>query len=180
MRLKTFHVFALFRAVVIDIVVGIAVFLPFSACFARNHQTARTTAQQTTKDLWVVVFAFAWATTHSQDRLDLVKELFAHNRYMFALVQLAYIAEVSIVERVCQNMTDLVFFKWLAATGLYAVFGKESSNILKSLIAFGVSLKGCNDQRRTPLVYDYAFGAQVVNVAERGMARVFAPTNFLA
>ncbi|MGB4800847.1 MAG: hypothetical protein WBP03_05025 [Candidatus Saccharimonadales bacterium] len=117
---------------------GVAIFLVFSARFASNHEVARTAAQQAAKDFGVVVFGLAWATTHFKHSLHLIKKFLAHNWRMFALVEFANIAKVSVVKRIGKNIFDLVFFEWLIATGLYTIIGKEISNILKPLIAFGV------------------------------------------
>src|SRR3990167_46072 len=109
MRLKAFHIFTLFRAVVVDIFVYIAVFLVFSALFARNHEIARPAVQQTTKDFRIVLFVFAWTTTHSQNGLDVIKKFLANNRGVFALINLTSIAEMSIIKRIRQDSFFLVF-----------------------------------------------------------------------
>ena len=77
-------------------------------------------------------------------------------------------------------MFNLVFFERLFARGFNASISQEIGDVRKPLVATSVSLKGLFDERGTPFIYDNAFTTQVVDVAKRCVAGIFALPYFLA
>ncbi|HRJ91182.1 MAG TPA: hypothetical protein PLU21_03150 [Candidatus Saccharibacteria bacterium] len=95
---------------------SVAVFLLFDFLFGSNRHITHTTSQQTTKCLRSSCALLRMATLGDYC-LYLVKQPFFNYAFMFALVDFAAIAEMSVVKRVGQHFLDLIFMERLFAFG---------------------------------------------------------------
>ncbi|UMX47828.1 MAG: hypothetical protein L7H18_05325 [Candidatus Nealsonbacteria bacterium DGGOD1a] len=140
-RFGAFDGFSFSGAAVIDIFVGVAVFLVFGFSFGGDRHSASAAPDQAAKRPGVVLGLAMDMRPLLQYFLHFVEKLLRDNLLVFAFVKFAGIAEQSAIERIGKDKRYPRKVERFLAFGGYAVFGEKGGNVFKALVALGIHLK---------------------------------------
>ena len=112
--------------------------------------------------------------------LHLIKQLLADHWLVDSLEQLASVLEVTVVERVREDIGNSRWVDALSGAGSDPALRQKVRNVLQSLITFGIQLKGSFDNSSMSFVNMDGFGARVIQISDWSKGRVLASSNFLS